>query len=251
MQEKNKKNTEISARILQIIENQEVTPNLFAKKLGYDRSQTVYDIINSKSAPSYDFFKRFEISEYSEIINISWLLTGQGEMLKTKSTKINTTSSKRFSQIVDSKDKGSNNSETNNGIAEKNFSIPLYDVSTSAGYGSFDEMIDSEKLVGNFAIPGFTNIDWMIYVSGSSMYPKYSSGDIIACRVLRESQFIQWGKVYVLATREQGILVKRLKKCESENYLTAVCDNPAYDAFDVPKDEILGIALVVGVIRLE
>jgi phage repressor protein C with HTH and peptisase S24 domain len=112
-------------------------------------------------------------------------------------------------------------------------------------------MINKEKLVGNFIIPGFTNIDWMIYVAGASMYPKYSSGDVIACRVLHESRFIQWGKVYVFATREQGILVKRLKKCQDENCLTAVCDNPAYDSFDVPKDEILGIALVVGVIRLE
>jgi phage repressor protein C with HTH and peptisase S24 domain len=129
--------------------------------------------------------------------------------------------------------------------------FPLYDVSASAGYGSFDEMIKSEKLVGNFIIPGFTNIDWMIYVAGASMYPKYSSGDIIACRVLHESRFIQWGKVYVIATSEQGILVKRLKKCENEDYLTAVCDNPAYDSFDIPKNEILGIALVVGVVRLE
>ena len=88
MQEKNKKNTEISARILQIIENQGITPNLFAKKLGYERSQTVYDVINGKSAPSYDFFRRFELSEYSEGINISWLLTGNGQMLrKTKCTE--------------------------------------------------------------------------------------------------------------------------------------------------------------------
>jgi phage repressor protein C with HTH and peptisase S24 domain len=135
--------------------------------------------------------------------------------------------------------------------SEHDWGAPLYDVSASAEYGSFDEMINKEKLVGNFIIPGFTNIDWMIYVVGASMYPKYSSGDVIACRVLHESRFIQWGKVYVFATREQGILVKRLKKCPDENYLTAVCDNPAYDSFDVPKDEILGIALVVGVIRLE
>jgi phage repressor protein C with HTH and peptisase S24 domain len=79
---------------------------------------------------------------------------------------------------------------------------PQYDVSASAGYGSFDEMINAEKLVRNYSILGFTNIDWMIYVAGASMYPKYSSGDIIACRVLHESRFIQWGKVYVIAASE-------------------------------------------------
>ena len=56
--------------------------NAFANRLGYERAQTVYDIINGKSAPSYDFFKRFQLSEYSDIINIDWLLTGRGNMLR-------------------------------------------------------------------------------------------------------------------------------------------------------------------------
>ena len=82
--EKKEKNAEISARVRLIIEKSGATNNSFALKLGYARSQTIYDIINEKSAPSYDFFYRFMISEYSEIYNIDWLLTGQGEMLKTK-----------------------------------------------------------------------------------------------------------------------------------------------------------------------
>jgi phage repressor protein C with HTH and peptisase S24 domain len=129
--------------------------------------------------------------------------------------------------------------------------IYLYDVSAAAGHGSFDVMISEEKVVGEYTVPIFKGADWMIYVKGSSMYPKYSSGDIIACRVLNESKFIQWGKVYVIATKEQGILVKRLRKSEKENCLLAISDNESYDSFDIPLDEITGIALVVGVIRME
>lgn len=55
------------------------TPNSFAIKLGYNRSQTIYDIISGKSAPSYDFFRKFALSEYSETISLKWLLTGNGE----------------------------------------------------------------------------------------------------------------------------------------------------------------------------
>lgn len=58
-----------------------ISPNFFAQKLGYTRSQTIYDITNGKSAPSYDFFKRFMLSEYSAIYNIDWLITGRGNML--------------------------------------------------------------------------------------------------------------------------------------------------------------------------
>ncbi len=71
---------EISARIDTIIECCATTPNNFAKILGYSRAQTVYDIQNRKCAPSYDFFNRFADSEYSAIINLRWLLNGEGEM---------------------------------------------------------------------------------------------------------------------------------------------------------------------------
>jgi phage repressor protein C with HTH and peptisase S24 domain len=157
-------------------------------------------------------------------INLEWLITGKEPMLKGQA------------EVT---------------LQPATIGVPLYDVSAAAGFSSFEEMINNEKLLGNFTIPGFKNIDWMIYVAGSSMYPKYSSGDIIGCRVLRESRFIQWGKVYVIATREQGILVKRLKKSQKKDCIKAVPDNPNYDSFDIPNDEILGIALVVGVIRLE
>lgn len=71
---------EISARIDTIIECCATTPNNFAKVLGYSRAQTIYDIQNRKCAPSYDFFNRFTDSEYSAIINLRWLLNGEGEM---------------------------------------------------------------------------------------------------------------------------------------------------------------------------
>ena len=75
------KDTEISVRVSSMIQKLSISPNQFATHLGYDRSQTIYDIINGKSAPSYDFFRRFMLSEYSELISIDWLLTGRGKMV--------------------------------------------------------------------------------------------------------------------------------------------------------------------------
>lgn len=74
------KDTEISARVALVIQSLSLTPNSFASTLGYQRSQTIYDIINGKSAPSYDFFRRFMLSPFSRQINIDWLLTGRGKM---------------------------------------------------------------------------------------------------------------------------------------------------------------------------
>lgn len=82
MQKKEHENTEISDRILKLIDALGVNPNAFARTLGYNRSQTVYDILKGKSAPSFDFFQKLAKSEYSAYINIDWVLTGRGEILR-------------------------------------------------------------------------------------------------------------------------------------------------------------------------
>lgn len=198
----------------------------FAEMIGV--SPTVIENIVGKREgnPSFEVLRKLKFAIAN--LNTDWLLAGGGSMLITER--------KEATALISAEDENA---------------IYLYDVSASAGFGSFDEMISKEKVIGKYVVPDFRNIDWMIYVKGSSMYPKYSSGDIIACRVLRESRFIQWGKVYVVATREQGILVKCLEESEDKECLKAISDNPSYKPFNVPKDEIIGIALVVGVIRME
>jgi len=71
------KNTEFSARLVQLIESQGISKNKFASLLGYERAQTIYDAIN-KGIVGFDLIK--SIAELSANINISWLLTGKGEM---------------------------------------------------------------------------------------------------------------------------------------------------------------------------
>ena len=84
-----KKNTTISERIIQITDFLGISVNDFAKKIGYNRSQAVYDVINGKSKPSFDFFDKLYNSEYSEKFNYEWLLTGKGNMLKEEVVKEN------------------------------------------------------------------------------------------------------------------------------------------------------------------
>ncbi|HBL74284.1 MAG: hypothetical protein A2W90_18190 [Bacteroidetes bacterium GWF2_42_66] len=131
--------------------------------------------------------------------------------------------------------------------------IPLVSIAAVAGFGNAEFTIQERDVKDYYVIPKFNDrrIDFMIEVCGSSMYPKYNSGDVVACTIIRESKFIQWNKVHVIGTKEQGILVKRIKKGENDNHLLLVSDNKDYDPFSIGIDEITGIALVVGVIRLE
>ncbi|EJX03455.1 hypothetical protein EVA_08439 [gut metagenome] len=102
-----------------------------------------------------------------------------------------------------------------------------------------------------FVVPTFKGAEFLISVKGSSMYPKYNSGDIVACkRIPLQDIYFQWNKVYVLDT-DQGALIKRVKPGSDKNHILIVSDNTNYDPFELPLSRIYNVALVIGVIRLE
>ena len=100
-------------------------------------------------------------------------------------------------------------------------------------------------------MPIFREAEFLIPVKGSSMLPKYNSGDIVACKwVPLTDIFFQWNKVYVLDTN-QGALIKRVHKGSDDQHITLVSDNKNYEPFEVALSAINAIAIVIGVIRLE
>ena len=201
----------------------------FATTLGI--SPTVIENVVGKrrGKPSYDV-----IEKVCANANISpdWLLTGQGPMLKDKEQ-----------------------AEIAHAIpTEETKGIPLIPVGAMAGYANGDVQAMDYEITHHYNIPDFENrgVKFMIRASGSSMYPKYSNGDILACRPITDLSFFQWGKVYVLDT-DQGPLVKRLFPCpDNDEYLECHSDNKAnYPPFPIRKSSIRKVAIVVGVIRLE
>jgi len=165
-------------------------------------------------------------------INLEWLLSG-AEIIEVPEIKLS--KEEKYKAI-----------ETYNPKA-----IPLVNIQAFAGIGSTSFSIEEKNIQSRYIVPDFDNVDFMIRVKGNSMAPKYNSGDVVACRILREHKFIQWNKTHVLSTKDQGMIVKRLKKCAETDRVTAVSDNKDYDPFDIPWAEIDGVALVIGVIRLE
>lgn len=91
----------------------------------------------------------------------------------------------------------------------------------------------------------------MIEIHGESMQPTFRSGDVVACIIIRESRFIQWNRTHIIATDEQGLFIKRIKKGSTEGTVKLVSDNPDYDPFEVYLNKINGLALVQGLVRLD
>lgn len=101
-----------------------------------------------------------------------------------------------------------------------------------------------------YDIPMFRGADFLIYVSGDSMQPKYFSGDLVACKRLPVDTFFQWNKVYVIDS-EQGVIIKRIREGRDNGHVVLVSENPAYAPFELPLEKIYSIALVIGVVRAE
>ena len=133
-------------------------------------------------------------------------------------------------------------------------SIPLIPVEAMAGYANGDVQVMKYEIKEHYIIPEFEDkgVKFLIRASGESMCPKYSNGDILACRPIKDLSFFQWGKVYVLDT-DQGPLVKRLFSCNDDSdYLECHSENKkCYPPFRILKNSIRKVSIVVGVIRLE
>jgi phage repressor protein C with HTH and peptisase S24 domain len=225
MQEEKQNISPIKQRILSFAETLGISKREFYTQIGVSRGT-----LESKSSITEDVMARF-IARFPQV-SPSWLLTGKGDMI--------------ISQNTDMKNEEipvAHRTESNEGI-------PLIPINAMAGAFTGDQSV-MEYECDRYTIPSFKGADFLIGVKGSSMYPRYNSGDIVACKRLNlQHLFFQWNKVYVLDT-DQGPLIKRIKPGTDKDHVTIVSDNKDYEPFELAIDHIYHVALVVGVIRVE
>lgn len=154
-------------------------------------------------------------------LNVAWLLTGEGEMTNSPSP----------APTIEA------------------HTLPLIPMEAFAGPGL--PTYEDERIEDFYTVSEFKNSDFLIRVKGDSMTPKYNGGDLVACKKVTETYFLQWGRVYVIYTKSQGIMIKRVQPADDNDYIKCVSDNPKYAPFDVPKEDIVSIALVNGAITLD
>lgn len=241
----------VKIRIKDFCKSQDITISAFETSIGVSNGY-----VNAISK-SIGLDKLNAIIEKYSNLNIEWLLTGKGEMLKTNC--IETNSSETITSIGSYKDNikaafGQKIRNENRINPQSNpQGIPLVSVKAVGGFAGKDFLISENDIEAYYVIPKFRNlnVDFMIEVIGDSMMPRLFPGDIIACSIVRNSKIIQWNKTYLIATEDLGMIVKRLKKSSEQGSILAVSDNSDYDPFDIPLSDITGLARVVGVIHAE
>jgi phage repressor protein C with HTH and peptisase S24 domain len=122
--------------------------------------------------------------------------------------------------------------------------IPYYNIDVTAG--AKELFLDSRETIDyNIDMPGFKDCDFAVPVSGHSMYPKISSGNIIFCKKVNHRQFIEYGHIYLIITDDRR-MIKQIRKADDKEHLMLVSENPDYDTFDIKKELIQHLYLVKG-----
>ncbi|MCH3980469.1 MAG: hypothetical protein LKE41_00850 [Prevotella sp.] len=204
----------VKQRIMQFITENGLSVRAFERSAGL----SVGYIKSLRHQPSED--KLSSILKAFPQLNRTWLLTGEGNMLGS--------TTKQKSQS----------------------GIPLIPIDAMAGHLTGDDFQIRDYECERYVIPDFASADFLVTVSGDSMQPTLMSGDILAVKKVEVSKlWFQWGKPYVIATR-QGCIVKRIMPSKKDGYISIVSDNKEqYPPYDLQGTEINGIAIVVGLIR--
>lgn len=219
-------------------------PHQLSKSLGYPNAENVGRVFrDDKNSPSFKLLS--DLTRVFKNLNFNWLLSGNGEMMladmsdKTENTNtnkpviVNEPKTAYLAPVTDSK------------------AIPLVNARAVAGFYNATFNITEDDIQAHYVVPDFERIDFMLRVIGNSMYPRYTSGDVVACRIIKNIQFIQWNKPYLIAAGEQGLIIKRILPTNDAKIVELQSDNPAYPPILVNIADIQGLALIVGTIRLE
>ncbi len=226
-------------RIIQYIDFKGIGISNFLKETDIKRGFLDSDKLKSTVS---DVFIAKIIAKYPDI-NVKWLLTGEGEMIKNENYSKTSVISEPLTLFRKTKDKKYSNQE-----------IPLYDFEASAGLKELFDTDAPRKVLDTIRIPNLPKCDGAISVTGDSMYPLLKSGDIILYRET-DLQNIFFGEMYLLSVQlnewEEYITVKYVQRSEfGEEYVKLVSQNQHHQPKDIPVNKITALAIIKASIRI-
>lgn len=169
-------------------------------------------------------------------LSASWLLTGEGDMLKK-------TDAPECPQKLEK-----HLNETPQERVLHTDSIPYFkEIPVSAGRAALMDVENEENAVGFIKIAG-VNGKMAFPVVGCSMEPVIHAGDIVVVDEINSWDRIDPDKIYLIFTHEDR-MIKHLETDE-ENDEILWCVSPNYKRFTVSKAEILKIYKVTFYGRL-
>ena len=201
------------------------------KKLGQGKFEKLSGLSNGyltqlRKAPGSEKLQRI-LCAFPDL-NRTWLLTGEGEMLVDENT----------------------NSQT---LPKTSYTTgrPYYNVDF---IGGFDLVLNDQTILPEY------NIDFAPYnqdgvfwcnITGNSMQPKISHGDIIALKEVSDWQsYLTMGEIYAIVTTNELRTVKIVRKGTSDDVFRLIPINMSdFDEQEISKSMILRVFEVLGCMK--
>ena len=217
--------------------------------LNVDKYQLI-DFCNGGELPAneFDFSRLLEQFPF----NPNWLIKGKGEKYLSGTQYEN---EKAIRGWIERKHIEENNKIINAylnpqpTINQENQGSPYYNVDF---IGGFDALMNDQTINPDFYInyPPYNKEDvvW-VNLTGRSMEPELSNGDIVALKPMNTPiQYLPTKEIYAIVTDEWRT-VKRIELSDREGFIRLLPSNPEYKAQEIPIDMITKVYAVLGSIR--
>lgn len=172
------------------------------------------------------------LTKYPDI-NPNWLITGSGDILNKE----------HGVQKVE-------NAESEPGINYEKKGVPYFDVDF---IGGFDLVVQDQTVNPSFYIDfaPFNDADYWVNVTGKSMSPFISHGDIIALQVYHNwERFLLGGEIYAIIT-DDFRTVKILQDGVDDDHFSLIpySKDPNFKTQQLPKELVKQVFKVKGAIK--
>jgi hypothetical protein len=216
----------IGTQLREYFENQGITQKYIAEKLGV-KPPYITKILNGERE-----IGKNQADKWVSLFGFSkaWLLTGEGEMLNSSKSH------------------------------KEEPSVPVISYTSGRPYYNIDFIGGFDMVFCDSPITPEYNIDFAPYnrdgvvwcnITGNSMSPRISHGDIIAIKEVVDWQnFLIMGEIYALVTTTDLRTVKIIRKgSDSTKFRLVPVNKEEYDEQEISKSLILRIFEVVGCMK--
>ena len=161
-------------------------------------------------------------------LNVEWLITGNGNML------LNPTVEKSMDTPNKNYIKG----------------VPYYNVDF---IGGFDIVLNDQTTMPEYLIDfkKYNEATCWCNVTGHSMEPEITHGDIIALKRIEDFSFLPLGEVYAIVTTNGMRTIKRIGPSDNKDCYSLIPTNksPEYGIQELPKNMIAVVFQVLGCMK--
>lgn len=192
-----------------------ITYREFSDKIGMSRSY----VSSINQGVSYEVAQKIQ-QAYPEL-NIEWLMTGDGNMLKH---------------------------QTENQHINEN-TVPLIPLAAHGGSLTGFDCEGVTRVACESILSPIEGAEMAISVTGESMSPRYPSGSKVLIKSIDHTAYIAWGETYVIDTAN-GVLLKVLQPGKDDSHLSCVSLNESYPPFELPISAIRKVYRVLACITV-